>query len=128
MAGDDLGGADRLVEQLAVGHDAADEAAALGLLGVHDPAGKAHLHRLRLADEARQALRAAGAGHDADLDLGLAEARLVGGEDEVAHHRQLAAAAEGEAVHRGDHGLARAGDALPVAGEEVLAVRLGVRS
>jgi hypothetical protein len=67
---------------------------ALGLLGVHHAAGQAHLHGLGLADHAGEALRAAGARHDAELDLGLAEARRVGGDDDVAHHGELAAAAE----------------------------------
>ena len=39
----------------------------------------------------------------------------VGGDDEVAHHRQLAAAAEREAGHRGDHRLAHLAHRLPVA-------------
>ena len=69
-------------------------------------AGQHQVHRLGLADRARQALRAAGAGDDAELDLGLAELGAVGGDDEVAHHRQLAAAAEREAGDRGDHRLA----------------------
>jgi hypothetical protein len=69
-------------------------------------AGQAQVHRLGLADGARQALRAAGAGQGAQLDLRLAELRGVGGDDHVAHHRQLAAAAQREAGHRGDHRLA----------------------
>jgi hypothetical protein len=60
---------------------------------------------------------------DAELDLGLAKLRGVGGEDEVAHHRQLAAAAEREARHRRDHGLACAGELLP-AGEIIVAIHL----
>ena len=43
-----------------------------------------------------QPLRAAGAGHHADPDLRLPERRVVAGHDEVARHRQLAAAAQGE--------------------------------
>ena len=87
-------------------------------------AGQHHVHRLGLADRARQALRAAGAGDDAELDLGLAELRGVGGDDDVAHHRQLAAAAEREAGDRGDHRLAHLADRLPVAADESL--RVGV--
>ena len=96
-------------------HDAADQAGALGLGGVHHAAGQRHVHGLGLADGARQALRAAGAGNDAELDLGLAEARVVGGDDEVAHHRQLAAAAERKSADRRDHRLADLADLLPVA-------------
>ena len=58
-AGDRLGGLQRLVEQVVGRHDAGDQAGALGLLGVHHPAGQAHFHRLGLADRARQPLRAA---------------------------------------------------------------------
>ena len=69
-------------------------------------------------------MRAAGAGHDAELDLGLAELRVVPGDDDVAGHRQLAAAAQGEAAHRGDDRLADAPDPVPV-GERVLAGQVG---
>ena len=91
------------------GHDAGDEARALGFDGVHHPAGQAHLHRLGLADRAGEPLRSAHAGADAELDLGLAELGGVGGEDEVAHHRHLAAAAERIAGDRRDDRLARRG-------------------
>ena len=85
---------------------------------------KRHFHRLRLADEAGQPLRAAGAGDDAELDLGLAEFGGVGGEDEIAHHREFAAAAEREARHRGDDRLAQPRDVLP-ARDEVLEEDIG---
>ncbi len=50
---------------------------------------------------------AAGVARDeAQVDLGLAEPRRVGGQAQRARHRQLAAAAEREAVDRRDHGLA----------------------
>ena len=45
-------------------------------------------------------------GDDAEVDLGLAELRGVGGDDEVAHHRQLAAAAQRIARDGGDDRLA----------------------
>ena len=124
MRGDRLGGLQRLVEQVGGGDDPGDEARALGFLGAHHPAGQAHLHRLGLADRPGQALRAAHAGRDAELDLGLAEFGGVGGDDEVGHHRHLAAAAEREAGDRGDPRLAGRGDLLP-AGEEVGAVHVG---
>ena len=98
---------------------------ALGLRRVHHAAGQAHLHRLGLADEAGQPLRAAGARHDAELDLGLAELGGVGGDDEVAHHGELAAAAEREAGDRRDRRLAAARDAVP-GRDEVLLVGLHV--
>jgi hypothetical protein len=57
------------------------------------------------ADAAREALRAAEAGDDAEVDLGLAEAcALSAGVDEIAGQRELAAAAEREAVDGGDDG------------------------
>ena len=61
---------------------------------------------LALPTEAGEALRAAGARHDAELDLGLAELGRVGGDDDVAHHGELAAAAEREARDRGNDRLA----------------------
>ena len=67
-----------------------------------------------------QPLGAAEARHDAEVDLGLAELRGVGGDDEVAHHRELAAAAEAVAGDRGDDRLAAAHDRLGGAGEIVL--------
>ena len=54
------------------------------------------------ADAPRQPLRAAEAGDDAQVDLGLPELRGARGVDEVAGQRQLAAAAEREAVDRRD--------------------------
>ena len=92
------------------GHHPRHQAGALGLGGVHHAAGQDHVHGLGLADRARQALRAAHARHDAELDLGLAELGGVGGDDDVAHHRQLAAAAERKARDRGDDRLAQARD------------------
>ena len=44
----------------------------------------------------------------APLDLGLPELRRLRGHDDVAGHRELAAAAQREAAHRGDDGLAPA--------------------
>ena len=103
--------------RLASRHDARDQAGALGLGRVHHAAGEDQVHRLGLADRARQPLRAADARDDAELDLGLAEFRVVGGDDEIALHRELAAAAERKARDRRDHRLARARDAVPVGGE-----------
>src|SRR5258707_366572 len=63
-------------------------------------------------DQARPALRSAGAGQQAELDFGLAELRRLRGDPEGAGERRLAAAAEREAVHRGDHGFAEVLDQL----------------
>lgn len=64
------------------------------------------LHRLALADGAGEALRAAGAGDRAELDLGLAEGCGRGAVEDVAHHGELTAAAEGVAGYGGDDRLA----------------------
>ena len=63
----------RRLEQLVVGDDAVDKAELERLVGEDRVADQVHLQRLVLADQARQALGAAEAGDDAELDLGLAE-------------------------------------------------------
>ena len=94
-------------------NDASHEPHPFGLFGVDHPPRQDHVHRLRFADEARQALGGAGARQDADGDLRLPEPGGLGREDEVAHQRQLAAAAERVARDGGDNRLAATGDALP---------------
>ena len=79
-----------------------DEAEPLGLLGVDAAAGEHQLHRALLADHAREPLGAAAAGNDPERDLGLAELGRLGGDDQVAEQRELAAAAEREARDRRD--------------------------
>ena len=72
---DGCGGAERLVEQLVGGHHARHQARrARPRRRPSCGAVSDHVHRLALAHRARQPLRAAGAGDDAELDLGLAEA------------------------------------------------------
>ena len=53
--------------------DAGDQPVRVRLVRGHRPAGQDHLHGPGLADRPRQALRAAGARHDPEPDLGLAE-------------------------------------------------------
>ena len=65
-------------------------------------------------------MRAASARYRTERDLGLAEARIVGGDDEVAHHRHLATAAQRIARDRRDDRLAHLAHALPADGDEVL--------
>ena len=84
------------------GTHAVDQAELVGLLGADRVADEVHLQRLVLAHQPRQPLGAAEAGDDPELDLGLAEHGRLGGDAHVAGHRQLAAAAEGDAVDRGD--------------------------
>ena len=76
-------------------------------------AEQAQLERGTAAGEPQQALRAAETGHDAEVDLGLAQLCGVGGDAERARHRDLQAAAEREAVELGDHRLPEALDATP---------------
>ena len=59
------------------------------------------------ADEAGKPLRAAAAGNEAELDLGLTDLRVLGGDADVAAHRELEAAAEAEPVDRRDERLVR---------------------
>ncbi len=122
------GSGDRLVEQLLRRNDPGDEAHPLRLVGVDHPAGEDHVHRLRLADEPRQPLRRAGARQDADRDLRLTETGRLGGEDEVAHQRQLAAAAERVAGDGSDDRLAAPRDPLPRRGDEVREIDVDERT
>ena len=65
-------------------------------------------------------------GNDAELDFRLAEPGIVGGQDEVAHHGEFAAAAQGIAGHRRDHRLAALADPVPGRDEVVdIALRVG---
>jgi hypothetical protein len=101
---------------------------AFGLGGIDRAAGEDQLHRPTPADRARQALRSAHPGNDAELDLGLAELGRIGGDDEVGHHRQLAPAAKRIAVDRRDPRLAhRPHDMALPAGKGVLAVEIRER-
>ena len=76
-------GGDRCIE-LSFRHDAVDEAERLRGRRIDHLAGQQHLHGLGLADGARQALGAAGAGDDAEQDLRLPELGIVAGDAEVA--------------------------------------------
>ena len=66
----------------------------------------AHLQRERGAAQARQPLRAAGAGNDAEQHFGLADLGAGDGDAVVAGHRELETAAERVAVNRRDERLA----------------------
>ncbi len=68
-------------------------------------AGNDHLHRLLRTDQPRQALSAARARQQAELDLGQADPRSRDGDAEMAGQRQLEAAAQGGAVQCGDDRL-----------------------
>jgi len=67
-----------------------DEADAIGFLGRDRFAGEDQLQRTPLADQARQALRAATAGQQPELHLGLPELGMFHGDSHRAGHRRLA--------------------------------------
>src|SRR5579875_167355 len=121
---DHLGRLDRLGQEIAQRQDAADQAGTLRLRRIHHAPGENHLHRLRLADKAGQALGTTGAGDGAELDFWLSKLGVLRGEDEIAHHRELAAAAEGEAGNRGYDRLAACRDPLPALRDEVAKVNV----
>ena len=109
LAGPALG----CVHELGGGHDLVDQTPLVRDGGGDVVAGQHVAHGDLERDVAREAVDTTGSGHQADSRLGQAEAGVVGGDDDVAGHRHLAAAAEGEAVDRGDHRLG----ALPVGGD-----------
>ena len=113
------GGLQGFFEQLFGRDDAGDQTGLFGFCRVHHAPGQAHVHGFGLADGARQTLRAASAGHGAELDFRLAELGGVGGIDHVAHHRHFTAAAQREAGDSSDYRLAGGFDAFPVAGDEI---------
>jgi hypothetical protein len=123
LARDDLSHVEGLVKHGPAVDDARDDAPALGLGGGERAAGEDELHRARLADEAREPLRAAPARDHAQRDLGLPEHRRRRGEHDVARERELAPAAERVAGHGRDERLARAREVRPAL-DEVGPVRL----
>ena len=103
--GHQLGGeADRAVLQVAIDYFV-DQADRERLSAVDRLTAGDHLKRLLDADQPRQTLGTAGAGQQAELDLGQAEARRGDADPEMAGQRDLQAAAECRAVDRRDHRL-----------------------
>ena len=88
-------------------------------------AGQQQFERAPLADDPRQPLRAGVAGDEPEIDFRLAELRGVGGDPDRARHRELAAAAQREAVDRGNDGLPHVLDQVEhvLPGDRVLAAR-----
>ncbi len=74
--------------------------------------GQNHLQRPAFPNEARQALRAAKTGDDAELDFRLTEPGILRGQPQGAGQRDFAAAAEGEAVDGRNDGLAEVLDEI----------------
>src|SRR2546421_5881602 len=84
--------------EVVLGNDFVDQADPVGLLCVDHVGAENQLQRATLADQPGQTLRPAVAWDDADRHLRLAELGRFDGQADGAGHRQLAAAAEGEAV------------------------------
>ena len=76
--------------------DACDEPGRLRLARREEPPGEDHVHRHCLADARASRCVPPAPGISAEIDLRLAELRGLGRDDQVAEHRELAAAAEAE--------------------------------
>ncbi len=89
--------------------------------GVDGGADQAQLQRGRAASQAQQALGAAEARDQAEVDLRLADLRGIGGHAQVAAHGQFQPAAQRETVDHADHRLGHlldpAHQLLPAEGE-----------
>ena len=85
--------------------DLVDDAKRQRLVGLDEPSGVDDVLGLARADQARQSLRAAGAGDDAELDLRLADLDVVTGDSPVRGEGKLEAAAERVSGDRGDDRL-----------------------
>ena len=113
--------ADRLArsgeERVAVGEPPRDEPRRDRLVDADAAPGVDQLLRAREPDGTGEAHGAAEPGDQAELHLGLAEARAIRGVDEVARERELESAAEREAVDARDdrrrQPLDRGGRAMP---------------
>src|SRR5262249_15937811 len=81
--------------QLGVGDYTVDQAEGLGLGGLDRVAAIDEVAGAGEADPQHQSLGAAEARNEAEVDLGLAEACFLGGDDEIAGECEFQAAAEG---------------------------------
>src|SRR5207247_1711739 len=88
-----------------------DEPDAIRFLGVDHFTREDQLQSHAFADQSRQTLRAAVSRRDAQLHFGLSKLRVLTGNSDVARHRQLATAAQREAIDRGDDWFAARLDA-----------------
>lgn len=116
---------DCLTQQLIGWNNLADQANLFGLLGIDHVAGQAHFHGLRLADNASQALGATSSGNGAQCDLWLTELGLVARINDIAHHCQLTATAEGVTVDSRNDWLLGACHLSPVV-QEITLNALGI--
>ena len=87
------------------GRQLVDDAEPVRLLGRDVAAGDDHVERRLRPDQPRQALRAAGAGQDADLHLGQPDPGARHGDPVMAGERGFEPAAQRIAVDRGDDRL-----------------------
>ena len=114
LRGNDRCCLDGFLDQVSGRHDARHQAGAFSFVGIHHASGQAHVQMaLDLPTNRGQPLGASGARHGTEIDLGLAELCRISRQDEVAHHRHLAAATERIASHGGNHRLAATGDPSP---------------
>ncbi len=97
-AGQVLGHALHGCQQIGVVHQARDQANLQGPFGVDRLAHQQHVERPGAADQARQALRGAAAGNDAELALRRGKAGTAAGHAQIAAQRHLQPAAEADAV------------------------------
>jgi len=91
-----------------VGDDARGEPELVRLIRCDGVTDQTQLQRLGRPHQPRQPLRAAEPGDDSEVDLRLTEERRLRRDPEIARHRQLAAAPDGERVDRRDRDHARA--------------------
>src|SRR5205823_13794624 len=110
----------RIVEPRRRGIHVDDEPDVLRLLRADEAPGEDELVRDPLPHRARQALRPAGAGDDAEVYLRLTELRGLRRHDDVADHRELAASTERESGDRSDDRRLDATDDLPLRGQILL--------
>ena len=94
-----------------------DQAQRQRFLGTDAAAGGHHVERGLHADQTRRALRAAGAGQQAQQHLGQAELRVGGGQAVVRGHGHFESAAERSAPDGGDHRLGRCLDRVAHLGQ-----------
>ena len=111
LVGDPFGKRQRLVHQRLGRHDPVGEAQRQRLLRPDGRAGEHQLLRPAERNLADQALRAAGAGEEPEIDLGHADLRRRGQHPDVGRQHQFRPAAQRKAVDGGERGLVQGLDA-----------------
>ena len=108
---------ERGLAQLSFLGELVDDAPFLGLARAERRAGENDVERLLDADQTRQALRAAGAGNEAELDFRQAAFRRWNGDAVVRRQRDLESAAQRRSVQCGDDRLRRVLDSIEHVGK-----------